>query len=222
MGAPKYDVEVSRAAADGLCRADIARRLGVRESTIGRVCKRLGLTLADGRAQRPRATKPAEITAEMAHALFEYRDGRLIRKVPRAGAKPGDVAGCALPDGYRAVHINGKRIMEHRVVWLLHYGVLPEFLDHRNCIRSDNRIENLRPASVNENGRNQGRVWGAVGLKGVSRSKNGKYQAQITKDGKHRWLGQYDDPTDAARAYDAEAVLLFGEFAKTNAQLGLI
>lgn len=36
------------------------------------------------------------------------------------------------------------------------------------------------------------------------------------KDGKHNWIGVFDSEEDAARAYDAKAKELWGEFAYLN------
>ena len=40
--------------------------------------------------------------------------------------------------------------------------------------------------------------------------------AQITVNGRVKNLGYYSDERDAARAYDAKAIELFGEFANIN------
>jgi hypothetical protein len=48
--------------------------------------------------------------------------------------------------------------------------------------------------------------------------KNGKYESQITHQGKRIWLGWFDSEIDAARAYDAAAKKYHGEFARLNFQ----
>jgi hypothetical protein len=62
-----------------------------------------------------------------------------------------------------------------------------------------------------------------TGVKGCSwcASKQ-KWRAQIAKDYKNYPLGFFEDKFDAARAYDAKAIELFGPDARTNASLGLI
>ncbi|MBN1508419.1 MAG: hypothetical protein JW955_16340 [Sedimentisphaerales bacterium] len=46
--------------------------------------------------------------------------------------------------------------------------------------------------------------------------KTGKYSAQIQRDGKITRLGTFDTAIEAARAYDAKALELFGQFARLN------
>jgi hypothetical protein len=48
------------------------------------------------------------------------------------------------------------------------------------------------------------------GLKGVSYTSNGKWFAQIVAGRKHKHLGRYDSPEEAARAYDAAAIATWG------------
>jgi hypothetical protein len=43
-----------------------------------------------------------------------------------------------------------------------------------------------------------------------------KWRAAINIDGKQRHLGHFDDPADAARAYDRAALEAWGEFAVLN------
>lgn len=59
-------------------------------------------------------------------------------------------------------------------------------------------------------------------FKGVMRDKQRKkWHAKIRKNGKTYFLGYFIDETEAALAYDQKAIELFGEFACTNAMLGL-
>lgn len=49
-----------------------------------------------------------------------------------------------------------------------------------------------------------------TGFKGVSLHAPGKWVAKIADDGKSRYIGLYNSPEDAARAYDAAAVKAWG------------
>jgi hypothetical protein len=94
-------------------------------------------------------------------------------------------------------------------------------VDHINGNTLDNRLCNLRKATVLENCRNQKlRSDSEIGFKGVSKCKKYKtetYRARIQINKKMRiTLGIYKDPVEAAKAYDTAAKKYFGEFAKTN------
>lgn len=104
----------------------------------------------------------------------------------------------------------------------MHHLILPQQLgvevDHRDGNGLDNRRTNLRYASRSQNQANT--VFArrnSSGFKGVRRHKYGKlWQARISYENKQMYLGSFFIPEDAARAYDAKATELFGEFARLN------
>jgi hypothetical protein len=58
--------------------------------------------------------------------------------------------------------------------------------------------------------------------KGVCWDKNNyKWLAQIGPEGKHYFLGRFIDPLKGAKAYDAQSIILHGEFVCTNKSMGL-
>ncbi|HEY8663131.1 MAG TPA: AP2 domain-containing protein [Propionibacteriaceae bacterium] len=90
------------------------------------------------------------------------------------------------------------------------------FVDHINGDGLDNRRENLRPATVATNLMNRGvQSNNTSGFKGVTR-RDSKWRAQISTKDNYFHLGIFATPEDAARAYDAAAAELFGEFAWPN------
>jgi len=118
--------------------------------------------------------------------------------------KIGDIAGCDRGDGYRQMKINGNKYLEHRLVWLYHYGYMPtKGIDHINGDKSDNRIANLREATDSQNSQNRGiHKNNKTGFMGVTFHKpSGKWAAGIMKNGKKYHLGYYDTPEEARDAY---------------------
>lgn len=125
-------------------------------------------------------------------------------------------AGCVWTDGYRYIRIKREPLLEHRVAWFIQYGEEPDQLDHINTIRDDNRLCNLRIASITENNRNKGRqANNTSGYKGVTHHKaSGKYQAKICADKKTVSLGYFDSALEAHQAYIKASGELHGQFGR--------
>ena len=114
--------------------------------------------------------------------------------------------------GYRTGNIDRAKFRAHRVAWAIHYGQWPSRqIDHKNGVRADNRIENLRVVTPQENMRNSKmRCDNASGVSGVSWVKaRGKWLARIKIDGRPKHLGLFDSIEDAAAAR-AEASARYG------------
>ena len=158
-----------------------------------------------------------EITKDLLHELFEYRDGDLIRKVSTSGNAPaGGVAGHARRDGYREIQINGKSYQAHRLVFLMHHRYLPKQVDHIDNNPCNNCIENLRPATNSENNCNQAITSrNTSGFKGVSWRKDKKrWGVYVRKDGKGHWGGLHETAEKANQAAMKLREKLHGEFVR--------
>lgn len=130
------------------------------------------------------------------------------------GAEAGSIK---RSDGYRYVWYRRTGFLAHRLCWELHYRKPPpQCIDHVNTIKSDNRIVNLRPATIAENNRNRPRQSNNTsGYKGVTLHKSsGKFHARITKDRVSRSLGYFDSAEAAADAYAAAAKEAHRDFAR--------
>lgn len=159
------------------------------------------------------------LTKSNARELFDYRDGALYWRVKASNnVKIGQPAGCKKKNGYLYISVYGRHWLAHRLVWLWHYGEVPEEIDHCNGVRNDNRIENLRPATRLENQWNSAKpITNTTGFKGVSWNKRlGKYMAQIRINGRQTYLGLFTDPSAAHDAYMAAANKNFGQFARAS------
>lgn len=101
----------------------------------------------------------------------------------------------------------------------LHNFLYPEFkmLDHINRNKLDNRSCNLRECTNQQNQANRPHQKNnSSGFKGVSFNKNKIYEAKIMFFKKRIHIGYFNDPEEAARAYDAKAREFFGDFALCN------
>lgn len=96
---------------------------------------------------------------------------------------------------YGYITLLNKSYMYHRIAWLYVHGVLPDVIDHINGDPTDNRLCNLRNVTPLENSRNMRRhkrnVTGISGV--VIHCRNGRYVAQISIEGKGKYLGTTPD-----------------------------
>lgn len=100
---------------------------------------------------------------------------------------------------------------------LLMGAVKGQRVDHRDGNGLNNRRQNLRFATNSQNIANMRTRGGSSQYKGVYYDKRaGRWKAQIGFNGKRIPIGRYAFEEDAARAYDAKAAELFGEFARLN------
>lgn len=113
--------------------------------------------------------------------------------------------------GYIQGKIAKKNILLHRFIMGTPKGWETDHINHNPL---DNRKNNLRICTKSQNC-----VWKKFKstniYRGITKSYHG-WQASITKDQKHFYLGYYKTPAQAAHAYNEAAIRLFGEFAVLN------
>lgn len=112
--------------------------------------------------------------------------------------------------------VRQKNVRMHRVILKPPKG---KFIDHINHNGLDNRRVNLRVCTTQQNTWNKRKQRGNYSskYKGVSWLKSeGKWQVRIVCNGKRIFIGYFDDEKTAARAYDAKARELFGDYAALN------
>lgn len=158
------------------------------------------------------------ITQERLKELLDYHpDSRKFYwKVSKAKrTRIGDEAGYRTKKGYIHIGLDGKLFKAHRLAFLFMKGFIPEEVDHRNNIKSDNRWENLRESTHSQNQRNTvSQKNSTSGCKNVSfNKKEAKWKVTIQVNKKPIHLGYYKD-FELAELIAIEARALYhGEFA---------
>lgn len=164
-----------------------------------------------------------ELTAATLRQIVDYdqNTGEFKYRVCRGRSKPGDRAGRIVKNqsgkGYRLIYINGRLFGAHRLAWLYVHGVMPKgSLDHINCVRDDNRIENLRLCTHSQNMANKRKQTNNTsGYKGVCFHKKAKkWTANIKVRGRIQYLGLFSSAEAAYEKYIEAAKVSFGEFAR--------
>jgi hypothetical protein len=100
-------------------------------------------------------------------------------------------------NGYKRVNILGKRYLLHKLAFLYTNGYIPEFCDHIDGNKMNNRFENLREVSHQENMLNK-KLYSnnPHGYVGVGKKEN-KYYVHIQKNGHRKVLSGFKNIKDA-------------------------
>lgn len=125
---------------------------------------------------------------------YDPESGKFTRKqiVQGSRRKPGDEVGLLHWKGYIKIPFDGKQYWAHRLAWFyVHREWPPNFIDHINEVKTDNRICNLRPCTDLEN---KSFYWS------TRKRKKDKFRAQISVGGKTVHVGYFDTKEDAQLA----------------------
>lgn len=155
------------------------------------------------------AIKNPHFLASDLRKRFSYDpDTGVLRRNFTYGVKRGVV-------NFRKVKIDGITILTPRLIWLLVYGYWPDVLiDHKDRDITNNRINNLREASYEQNAQNKA-CKNIHGLKGITFKPGEKspWMARIQYNGSRITLGHFITKGAAAEAYAKAAEKYFNDFS---------
>lgn len=152
------------------------------------------------------------MTYEIAKQLFEYKNDTLYWKSDTNHTYSGKPVSPSTKRKYLQLKYKKKLYYIHRIVFLLHNGYMPKYVDHINRNKHDNRIENLRACTVMQNMANSS-GWSNRSLpKGVSMNGN-NYTARIMVNNKQIRLGTYKTIEEAKNAYISKSLELNGQYS---------
>lgn len=131
--------------------------------------------------------------------LFDYRDdGRLVRR------SNGKVAGKSSKACRNQVMIDGTSYLNSRLVWAWHHGDSDMgglTIDHINKDRNDDRIDNLRLATVDTQVKNKkARVDSPFGVTGIHKRDSGNYRVVVNSNKKRKNIGTFKTFDEALAA----------------------
>jgi hypothetical protein len=158
---------------------------------------------------------------ETGEFMWRYRDRSLFPDYRSYqlwnGLYPGRRAGTLRGKGRLVIGIKGRQYFAHRLAWLYVRGEpVPGIIDHADRDPLNNRIENLRAASLEQNRANSvARKDNGTGVKGVG-ERPGGFSATIQRGGMRYWLGTFGTVDEARSARHAAAVKFDGEYARTD------
>jgi hypothetical protein len=144
------------------------------------------------------------------HYYYNHLTGDLWKKYKSFSRVCGH-----LHSGYLYIKICDKQYYIHRICWMLYYGSFPNNeIDHIDRNRLNNKLENLREATKQQNMMNKSKYNNnSSGFKGVYFRKDlKKWAAYIQFNKKRTCLGHYLTKEEASAAYQKKAAELFGEF----------
>lgn len=132
--------------------------------------------------------------------VYDEETGEIKWKKCSRGRRKDLIAGCVDKNkGYKVIRVGQATdsilLPYHRVIWALKYGLLPEFIDHIDGDRLNNKFTNLRSVTRQENQQNRRLSSNnKSGYHGISWFKrDGTWMVKIGK----KFLGYYKDLEDA-------------------------
>jgi hypothetical protein len=153
------------------------------------------------------------MTKELVNEVFYYNDGKIFFQ--KSSKKCGYIDKST---GYERVAYNKKIYYVHRLIYLLNKGYLPKYIDHIDGDKTNNKLENLRECTQQENCYNSKiRKNNKLGYKGITLHKwSGLYRATAKINNKCITIGYYKELEKAVNEYRNFIIENHKQFAKLN------
>ena len=154
------------------------------------------------------------------HSVLRVDGGRLFWVVPpknhaeKAGREAGYICrgGAHGNKDYWHIRVFGRTFKRSRVIFYMTRGRWPTpCVDHINGESMDDRPENLRECTHRQNAANRkqsGRL-----PRGVIPTRQGRFMARVSVDGRARSFGTFDTIAEASDRAASVRLEVFGEFA---------
>jgi len=135
--------------------------------------------------------------------------------------KVGENAGRTTTKNYFTIKFNYIEYQVHRLAYYMYHGIDPleKIVDHIDGDKTNNKINNLRLATVSQNGMNRvglasNNTSGATGVRWYEKIK--KWSARISIDGVETSLGYFTKKEDAIQARKEAEIKYYGDFRRKN------
>ena len=167
----------------------------------------------------PKPLPPLELLRE--YLAFSPEGVITVRKRTNYGDRRpiGSVAGTHHREGYIQVQFFGILYLAHRLVFYEKHGWCPPIIDHIDGDGTNNRPDNMRPATKAQNRANgrksilakptSSKLRGAIWHKGAR-----KWMSAIYSKKKTKYLGLFETEIEAHQAFCKAARDIYGEYFK--------
>lgn len=160
------------------------------------------------------------MTSQEVRQLFDYhQDGHLLWKIKSSfRTNIGDKAGSRNSQGYIQISYKAKKYKAHRLILMWHGIELGDEVDHIDGNKTNNKIDNLRSVSKNQNQWNsKTRKDNVSGVKGVRWHKRDcKWAVSFRVNKKLHSFGYYDDLELAELVANEARSSYHGQYARNN------
>jgi hypothetical protein len=127
--------------------------------------------------------------------------------------------GTIMNKGYRHIRIKNKKYLLHRLLYQHFINPymcpMPRFIDHADNNRLNNSLDNLRPATNQQNMRNKKNMSNNIlGIKGIRMTANGNYQSRIMITITEQLNRTFKTLEEAIAWREEQVILYHGEFGR--------